>query len=109
MLTPVQDVSFDYDNEPPPTLTLAWTSVTAPDGDPCSYEIELVSQYPYSSLPDWASATVIPVSGTSYTSQFYGGFKYWRVTAIDSVHPGLVSSPSAVDSFTVFDGYGPYY
>ena len=109
MVVPQADVSFDYYTEPPPTLTLQWTSVTAPDGDPCTYQIELVSQYPYSSLPNWAGATVIPVSGTNYTAEFWGGFKHWRVKAIDSVHPGLVSLPSAADSFTVFDGEGPYY
>ena len=109
VLTPVPDVSFDYDNDPPPTLTLLWTSVIAPDGDPCRYEIELISQYPYSGPLNWASATVVPVSGTSYTAPFYGAFHYWRVTAIDSLHSGLRSAPSVVDAFTVFDGYGPYY
>ena len=83
--------------------------MTAPDGDPCTYQLELVSQYPYSSLPNWAGATVIPMTATSYTAPFAGGSTTGGSRRSTLAHPGLVSPPSAVDSFTVFDGYGPYY
>ncbi len=110
VITAQADRSFDWDaGEDPPYLTLSWTAVTAPDGDPCTYQIEMITQSPYSSpFSNWNAATRINTAGPSYGAAFWGGNYYYRVRAIDSVHPGSVSPASAPDVFQVFDGLYPY-
>jgi predicted CXXCH cytochrome family protein len=107
---PPDGSSFVYGEEDPPSYTLQWTPVTAPDGDPCTYQLELVTQSPWSSAFRFATATTpISLTGTSYTiPQCWGAFYYWQVRAVDALHPGLISQPSTVDLFIVNDGEYPY-
>jgi uncharacterized delta-60 repeat protein len=101
-------------NPPPPILTpqggnpgssycssghtLAWNAVTAPDGDPVAYNVQVDTVNTFNSgdlqQSNWQAGTSWPVYlGT-------GGTWYWRVQARDNVHAFAVSAWSAAGSFT---------
>jgi len=110
VLVPEADNSFSWDaGEGPVPAVLNWSAVTAPDGDPIAYRVEVRSASPYSGLQNSGAVGTYTTTDTSYTIWCWGAFYYWRVTAYDSLHPVYTSAPTAWDVFTVSDGEYPYY
>lgn len=77
--------------------TFQWSAVTAPDGDPVQYLVEVSNSASFASIAYSSSWQ----SGTSWPQSIPIGTWYWRVTARDGVHTAAVSANSATDSFTI--------
>ena len=80
------------------TPTFSWTSVTDPNGDPVTYEIQVDDSSDFSS-PLSLSPTMTGLTGTSYTTTTtlaIGTTYYWRVRATDGATPSAYSSPFAL-------------
>ncbi len=79
------------------SITFGWSTVTAPDGDTCQYQVQVSSASTFASIAyqsGWQA-------GTSWTQALPIGTWYWRVTSRDSVHTMAVSSPSTFGTFAI--------
>lgn len=76
--------------------TFHWGEVTAADGDPVEFLVE-ISGTPNFSTIDFSSPWQ---TSTAWTRSLPPGTWYWRVTARDAVHPAVTSNPAA-SSFTI--------
>ncbi|RJR15265.1 MAG: CxxxxCH/CxxCH domain-containing protein [Nitrospiraceae bacterium] len=88
----------------PVNITLQWSAVTDPEGDPVQYNVQVSYQSNFTSTvftSGW-------ISGTSYTFSTSCTGMYWRVRARDAIS-GAVSPWSSVDFFwDIFDCYGEW-
>jgi hypothetical protein len=78
------------------TVTLEWSTVADPDGDPVEYHVQMAYSMDFSS-PSFDSGWITDPSWSTMVGP--GGMWYWRVRARDAVHVDAVSAWSTVDSF----------
>lgn len=83
-------------------VTFSWNPVTAPDGDPCQYEVYFYNpaNWGYEWSGGWTAtgATTFTEYGIKYT-----GDVTWMVRARDAVHQDAVGAWSAQDVFYLTD------
>jgi hypothetical protein len=78
------------------TVTLDWSTVTDPDGDPVEYQVQMSYSADFGS-PSFDSGWIADPSWSTMVGP--GGMWYWRVRARDADHVDAVSPWSTVDSF----------
>ncbi|BDV44316.1 cytochrome C [Geotalea uraniireducens] len=78
-------------------IALQWYAATIAGGGSSEYLVQVSSRSTFSSI----TASSGWISGTSWTATLGSGTWYWRVQARNAANPSLVSSWSAVDSFSV--------
>ncbi len=78
------------------TVTLEWSTVADPDGDPVEYQVQMAYSMDFAS-PSFDSGWITEPTWSTMVGP--GGMWYWRVRARDADHVDAVSGWSTVDSF----------